>query len=171
MFRRGQPGCRPASEPGRKAPKRAAHRRQRFDSPDLKLTVPIRTRLTPSLFGAFCPLSLGGRQPACVSRAKNPAKIVRREVPCSFDGAVFRQGKEGTADNTCRIIKGPDADLAENCPSKPGSYRHRQLTHRPPAATQPGGDFSFRGLSRSGAGWSRKRGPRHRSPPHPASRP
>jgi len=28
------------------------------------------------------------------------------------------------------IIKGPDAELAENCPSKPGSYRHRQLKDR-----------------------------------------
>ncbi|MBQ3986261.1 MAG: hypothetical protein II635_04820, partial [Oscillospiraceae bacterium] len=69
-----------------------------------------------------------GRQPICASRNKNPAKITRCEVPCSFDGAVFRQVEEGTADNTCCIIKAADEDLAEKGPSKPCSYRYRQLT-------------------------------------------
>ncbi len=34
-----------------------------------------QTRLTACLSGAFCPFRLGGRQPACVSKAKNHSKI------------------------------------------------------------------------------------------------
>jgi hypothetical protein len=49
-------------------------------------------------------------------------------VPCSFDGANFRQDKEKGAENTLCIVKPFDAVLAEIGPSKPCSYwRHQAI--------------------------------------------
>ena len=79
----------------------------------------MQTRLPACLFGAFCPFRLGGRQPACVSKTKNPSKPHRWQVPCSFAGTEMRPDKKRPAENTCRIVKGLDAVWAYFCPSKP----------------------------------------------------
>ena len=47
-------------------------------------------------------------------------------MPCSFDGANFRQDKEKGAENTLCIVKPFDAELAEIGPSKPCSNWHHQ---------------------------------------------
>jgi hypothetical protein len=49
-------------------------------------------------------------------------------VPCSFDGANFRQDKEKGAENTLCIVKPFDAELAEIGPSKPCSNWRHQAT-------------------------------------------
>ena len=49
-------------------------------------------------------------------------------MPCSFDGANFRQDKEKGAENTLCIVKPFDAELAEIGPSKPCSDWRRQAT-------------------------------------------
>ena len=68
---------------------------------------------------AFCPFRLGGRQPACVSKAKKHSKIHRRQVRSSFAGAEMGPDKKRPAENTCRIVKGLDAVWAHFCPPKP----------------------------------------------------
>ena len=72
-----------------------------------------------SLFGAFCPFHLGGRQPACVSKAKNHSKIHRCQVRSSFAGAEAYPNKESSAENTCRIAKELDTVWVHLRPSKP----------------------------------------------------
>ena len=57
-------------------------------------------RLSACLFGAFRPFRLGGRQPACASKAKNRTKTHRRQVLRSFAGAEMRPDKERPAGHT-----------------------------------------------------------------------
>ena len=78
-----------------------------------------QTRLTACLSGAFCSFHLAGRQPSCVSKAKNHSKIHRWQVQSSFAGAEMCPDKKRPAENTCRIVKGLDAVWAHFCPSKP----------------------------------------------------
>ena len=66
-------------------------------------------RRTASLFGAFCPFVLGGRQPACVQKNKNPSKIQGCPMRSSSAGAEMLADKEKTAENTLCILKGFDA--------------------------------------------------------------
>ena len=63
-------------------------------------------RRTVSLFGAFCPFVLGGRQPACVQKNKNPSKIQGCPMRSSFAGAEMPPDNEKTAENTLCILKG-----------------------------------------------------------------
>ena len=62
-----------------------------------------------SLFGAFCPFLLGGRQPACVQKNKNPSKIQGCPMRSSSAGAEMLADKEKAAENTLCILKGFDA--------------------------------------------------------------
>ena len=66
-------------------------------------------RRTASLFGAFCPFVLGGRQPACVQKNKNPSKIQGCPMRSSSAGAEMLADKEKAAENTLCILKGFDA--------------------------------------------------------------
>ena len=66
-------------------------------------------RRTASLFGAFCPFVLGGRQPACVQKNKNPLKIQGCPMRSSSAGAEMLADKEKAAENTLCILKGFDA--------------------------------------------------------------
>ena len=58
------------------------------------------TRLSACLFGDSRPFRLGGRQPACASKAKNRTKTHRRQVLRSFAGAEMRPDKERPAGHT-----------------------------------------------------------------------
>ena len=51
-------------------------------------------RRTASPFGAFCPFLLGGRQPACVQKNKNPSKIQGCPMRSSSAGAEMLADKE-----------------------------------------------------------------------------
>ena len=62
-----------------------------------------------SLFGAFCPLFLGGRQPAVVAKDKNPSKIQDCPMRSGSAGAEMLADKEKSAENTLCIFKGFDA--------------------------------------------------------------
>ena len=77
----------------------------------LLLQAPINkgTRRTASLFGAFAFFLLGGRQPACVQKNKNPSKIQGCPMRSSSAGAEMLADKEKTAENTCVFSKGFDA--------------------------------------------------------------
>ena len=57
-------------------------------------------RRTASPFGAFCPFVLGGRQPACVQKNKNPSKIQGCPMRSSSAGAEMLADKEKAAENT-----------------------------------------------------------------------
>ena len=67
------------------------------------------TRRTASLFGAFALFVLGGRQPACVQKNKNPSKIQGCPMRSSSAGAEMLADKEKDAENTLCILKGFDA--------------------------------------------------------------
>ena len=62
-----------------------------------------------SLFGAFCSFLLGGRQPACVQKNKNPSKIQGCPMRSSSAGAEMPADKKKSAENTLCILKGFDA--------------------------------------------------------------
>ena len=66
-------------------------------------------RRTASPFGAFGPFLLGGRQPACVQKNKNPSKIQGCPMRSSSAGAEMLADKEKAAENTLCILKGFDA--------------------------------------------------------------
>ena len=51
-------------------------------------------RRTASPFGAFCPFLLGGRQPACVQKNKNPSKIQGCPMRSSSAGAEMLADEE-----------------------------------------------------------------------------
>ncbi len=59
---------------------------------------PMRRAASP--FGAFCPFLLGGRQPACVQKNKNPSKIQGCPMRSSSAGAEMLADKEKAAENT-----------------------------------------------------------------------
>ena len=67
---------------------------------DLTVDRQGHNRLSACLFGAFRPFRLGGRQPACASKAKNRTKTHRRQVLRSFAGAEMRPDKERPAGHT-----------------------------------------------------------------------
>ena len=56
--------------------------------------------LSARLSGAFCPFRLGGRAPACGSKANDPSNIHRRQVQSSFAGAEMCPNKKRPAGNT-----------------------------------------------------------------------
>ena len=66
-------------------------------------------RRTASLFGAFCSFLLGGRQPVCVQKSKNPSKVQGCPMRSSSAGAEMLADKEKSAENTLCILKGFDA--------------------------------------------------------------
>ncbi len=66
-------------------------------------------RRTASLFSAFCPFLLGGRQPACVQKNKNPSKIQGCPMRSNSAGAEMLADKEKAAENTLCILKVFDA--------------------------------------------------------------
>ena len=53
----------------------------------------MHARRTASLFGAFCPFLLGGRQPACVQKNKNSSKIQGCPMRSSSAGAEMLADK------------------------------------------------------------------------------
>jgi len=78
--------------------------------PEIKASINKSTHVGQvSLFGAFCPFLLGGRQPACVQKNKNPSKIQGCPMRSSSAGAEMLADKEKAAENTLCILKGFDA--------------------------------------------------------------
>ena len=63
----------------------------------------------PVLSVLFALFVLGGRQPACVQKNKNPSKIQGCPMRSSSAGAEMLADKEKAAENTLCILKGFDA--------------------------------------------------------------